>query len=49
MVLTVLIGGLVIWAAVVALVDWYRHRIPNGALVLLLVPAVLSLVINGVG
>jgi len=49
MALTVLSGGLVIWAAAIALKDWYSHRIPNVALVLLLVPAVLSLVVNGVG
>lgn len=49
MVLTVLSGGLVTWAAAIALKDWQSHRIPNVALVLLLVPAVLALVVNGVG
>lgn len=49
MALSVLSGGLVTWAAVIALVDWRSHRIPNVALVLLLVPAVLALVVNGAG
>jgi prepilin peptidase CpaA len=42
-------GGLAIWAAAIALKDWRSHRVPNAALLLLLVPAVLALVVNGRG
>lgn len=42
-------GGLAIWAAAIAWKDWRSHRVPNAALVLVLVPAVLALLINGKG
>ncbi|MES2490377.1 MAG: prepilin peptidase [Pseudomonadota bacterium] len=42
-------GGLAIWAAAIAWKDWRSHRIPNVALVLVLVPAILALVVNGKG
>lgn len=42
-------GGLAIWAAAIAWKDWRSHRIPNVALVLVLVPASLSLLVNGKG
>ena len=45
----VISGGLAFWAAAVAWKDWRSHRIPNVALVLVLVPAVLSLLLNGRG
>lgn len=42
-------GGLACWAAAIAWNDWRSHRVPNAALVLVLVPAVLALVVNGKG
>jgi prepilin peptidase CpaA len=45
----VISGGLVLWAAAVSWKDWRSHRIPNVALLLLLVPALLALVVNGKG
>lgn len=42
-------GGLAIWAAAVAFKDWRSHRVPNAALLLLLVPALLALIVNGKG
>jgi len=42
-------GGLVFWAAAVSWKDWRSHRVPNVALLLLLVPALLALVVNGKG
>lgn len=42
-------GGLTLWAAAIALSDWRSHRVPNAALLLLLVPAFLALVVNGKG
>lgn len=47
--LTAVSGGVCVWAAVVAVVDVVRHRIPNALLLLLLVPAVLALAVNGQG
>ncbi|WP_206362836.1 prepilin peptidase [Stenotrophobium rhamnosiphilum] len=45
----VISGGLAIWAVAIAWKDWRSHRVPNVALVLLLVPALLALVVNGKG
>jgi prepilin peptidase CpaA len=45
----VISGGLAIWAAAIAWKDWRSHRVPNAALVLVLVPAVLALLMNGKG
>lgn len=40
---------LAIWALGIALWDWRYRRIPNGALILVLVPAGLALAFNGQG
>jgi len=40
---------LLIWAGVIAGLDLKTRRIPNAALLLVLVPAVLALVVNGKG
>ncbi|NKF21417.1 prepilin peptidase [Solimonas marina] len=40
---------LLIWAAAVAWSDWSRRRVPNVALLLVLVPAVLALIVEGQG
>jgi len=45
----VISGGLAIWAAVIAWKDWRSHRVPNVALVFLLLPALLALIVNGKG
>lgn len=42
-------GGLAFWAAAIAWNDWRSHRVPNVALILLLVPACLALVVNQKG
>lgn len=42
-------GGLAIWAAAIAWKDWRSHRVPNVALVFMLVPSVLALVVNHKG
>lgn len=42
-------GLLLIWAGAVAGLDLKTRRIPNAALLLLLVPAVLTLMVNGKG
>ncbi len=42
-------GGLAIWAAAIAWKDWQSHRVPNVALVLVLVPALLAVIVNGKG
>jgi prepilin peptidase CpaA len=43
------IFALAIWACVIAGFDWRQRRIPNVALLLLLVPALLALAVNGKG
>jgi prepilin peptidase CpaA len=45
----VISGVLGLWAAAVAWTDWRSHKVPNGVLVLLLVPALLVLIVNGKG
>lgn len=40
------LGG---WACIIAGYDWRQRRIPNVGLVLVLVPALLTLVVNGKG
>lgn len=42
-------GGLAFWAAAIAWKDWRSHRVPNVALILVLVPALLAVIINGKG
>ncbi|HUP91896.1 MAG TPA: prepilin peptidase [Solimonas sp.] len=46
MAVSLVLGG---WAGAIAWSDWASRRIPNAALVLLLVPAALALAINGQG
>lgn len=46
MIVSVLLG---IWALAVGVYDFARRKIPNLALLLVLVPAVLALVVNGRG
>lgn len=46
MVVVLLLG---MWAAVIAGFDIRQRRVPNVLLILLMIPAVLALVINGVG
>lgn len=41
--------GLLLWAAVIAVSDLRRRRIPNALLLLVLVPQVLALIIERVG
>lgn len=38
-----------LWAALIAVYDWQRQRVANGALVLMLVPALLALLLDGKG
>lgn len=38
-----------LWAALIAVYDWRRQRITNVSLILVLVPALLSLLLNGRG
>jgi len=40
---------LVTWVSAIAWCDWRYRRVPNVALLLLLVPAVLALIVNGNG
>lgn len=40
---------LVAWVLAIAWCDWQYRRVPNVILVLLLVPAVLALILNGTG
>lgn len=40
---------LVIWAAVISAYDWKQWKVPNAALILVFVPAALSLIVQGRG
>jgi len=41
--------ALLLWVAIIALFDWRRRRVPNVALVLVLVPATLALLLQRQG
>lgn len=43
--MTALLSALSLWAAVISWYDWKQRRVPNVALILVLVPAVLALVL----
>lgn len=42
-------GALLAWALLIALADWRWRKVPNGLLLLLLLPALLMLLLNGQG
>lgn len=42
-------AALVVWVMTISLFDWRQQRVPNAALILVLVPAVLALLVQGQG
>lgn len=42
-------GALLLWALLIAVVDWRWRKVPNSLLLALLLPALLVLVLNGQG
>lgn len=45
----VVVALLAVWAAAISVSDWVSRRVPNAALLLMIVPAVLALMIQGQG
>jgi len=45
----VVLGGLIVWAAAIAVMDWRQRKVPNALLLALLLPALACLIYSGRG